>query len=120
MTEQEKQTMAVVQRHSEAAFSRDVDAIVADYAEDAVLIFNMAEKPVKGREEIRKHTIKALETVLKPEILANAKILKQEIVGEYAFLVFQSEPYMTMGADTYLIRDGKIIFEASVQNLKLD
>lgn len=101
------QTKQTLQNHLQAAERGDVDAIVADYAEDA--IFFTPDGLLRGRSEIR-----AFFEQLMADFPSGSTIeVKQQIVdGELAYLVWSGEsetlsiPFAT---DTLIVRDGKIV-----------
>ena len=48
-----KETMAVMDAHLTHIQTKDITAMLADYASDAIVITNLSEKPFMGREQIR-------------------------------------------------------------------
>ena len=52
-----------------------------------------------------------------PEFMAGFKMLRQEVLGEIAFIVWDSPKYTPLGTDTFLIRDGKIVTQTFAAHL---
>lgn len=107
-----EELIEVVERHGRA-MAADVETILADYSEDAVVITNLADKPLVGHKEIGEF----LRTILAnpPQVLKGEDILycHQAYGEEYVLHVFGKQNSEAFGAETYQIRDGKIIFESA-------
>lgn len=108
----EEKTLAVVNRHGEAMDSKDPDIILKDYAEDAVVLCTLSDKPAVGHAQIRELIVKVLAMDLFAEG-NGSQILYQKAVGERALHVFTNKPAITYGAETYIVRDDKIVFESA-------
>lgn len=102
-----KRTEETLQKHLQAFGSGDVDAVMADYDETAVLI--MPDGPLHGTAEIRSG-FESLLADLPPG--STLEISKQIVEGEIAYIVWSGEsekvkiPFAT---DTFVVRDGKIV-----------
>lgn len=102
-----QQTEKTLHNHLQAAEHGDVDAIVADYAEDAV--FFTPDGLLRGRDEIR-----ALFEQLVADFPPGSTVeMKQQLIDdELAYLVWSGEseklsiPFAT---DTLIVRDGEIV-----------
>lgn len=94
----------VMRRHLDAVKARNVDALVADYADDAVI--------AKGSILIEgKHAI-ANAFAKMPADLSDAPVIDSAVtVGEYYFVVWHI-PGGPQGSDLFHIREGKIVFQA--------
>jgi ketosteroid isomerase-like protein len=103
-------TEVVVGRHVQAFIANDVDAIMADFAADALLC--TPEGPYRGHGEIRTFFERAL-----PAFPAGSTTLdiKQQIVdGELFYVVWSSaSPVADVPAacDVFLVRDGKLVYQ---------
>ena len=105
-----KQTEETLLKHLQAFASGDVDAIMTDYDEAAVLI--TPDGPVHGTAEIRA----AFESLLAdlPPGSTTLEVSEQIVEGEIAYIVWSGEsekvkiPFAT---DTFVVRDGKIIVQ---------
>jgi len=103
-------TEVVVGRHVQAFLANDVDAIMADFAADALLC--TPEGARRGHGEIRAF----FERVL-PAFPAGATTLdiKQQVVdGELFYVVWSAaSPVADVPAacDVFLVRDGKLVYQ---------
>jgi hypothetical protein len=102
-----KQTEAVLQKHLQAA-ATSVEAVMADYVEESVLITHTAT--YKGRSEIRRFFTDLLERASKG-FLGAFQMKRQEFSGELAYILWEAKPWLPFATDTLLIRDGKIVLQ---------
>ena len=100
---------AVMQHHTQALMSGNLDELVKDYTRDSVLFTPM--ETFKGPESI-KGAFAALAQMLSPEALANFKVTRQEIQGEYVYVLWTALPTFPSAGDTFHVRDGKIIMQS--------
>ena len=98
-------THAVLNHHLHSLGIGDVPAVMADYTEDSVLL--SITGVIKGTEALDLFFREFLSSM--PEFMVDFRILRQDIVGEIAYIVWESPKYAPMGTDTFLIRDGKIL-----------
>lgn len=109
------EAMAVTDRHLANLKERDAEALFAGYADDAVILTNLCERPLEGNEDIRRYCEGLVEKA-NDEIDAltdsSAKITVKEAVAELSCIAFQHRAKKTCGVLTQRIRDGKIIFES--------
>lgn len=107
MTTHTEQTQQTLQSHLEAFGRGDVDAIMADYADDAV--FYTPDGALRGKTQIRRLFD---DLVAKFPPGSSVDIARQTVDGELAYLVWSGEsdkleiPFAT---DTLLVHDGKIV-----------
>jgi ketosteroid isomerase-like protein len=100
----------VVGRHVQAFLANDLDALMADFAEDALLC--APEGAFRGHAEIRAF----FERVL-PAFPAGATTLdvKQQIVdGELFYVVWSSASPVAdvpSACDVFVVRDGKLAYQ---------
>ena len=90
----------VFERHLKALAAGDVDALVRDYAEDAVFI--SGPKPLRGRDAIEKMFMGIAANP--PEIVEDARVVE----GDVAYITWHNDR-VAFGTDTFVIRDGKIV-----------
>jgi hypothetical protein len=100
-------TKAVLQRHLQSA-GESVDAVMADYVEESVLITPDATH--RGLAQIRAFFTELLEGDTK-DFLGTFELKRQEVAGELAYIVWEAKPWFAFATDTLLIRDGKIVFQ---------
>jgi ketosteroid isomerase-like protein len=97
-------------RHLQAIETRNVDTILADYADDAVLITEHVT--VRGREQLRSFFTRALQ-IFTPEVWSQFQILRQDVAGDVAYMAFTIGPAIPLGTDTFVVRDNKIVVHTS-------
>ena len=108
MTTEIATTEAVLKHHLDAVMKMatdGVDSVMQDYAEDAVMI--SPNGVVTGADSIRTF-FEGLITQMPPDYVQSMKVDMQQVRGEIAYLLWSAPPYIEMGSDTFLIRDGKI------------
>lgn len=101
-----QQTAAILQHHLECFSQGDLDALMSDYADDAVLI--APQGLMRGSAQIR-GVFKQLMEDMPPGSQVELKC--QEIDDDTAFLLWSGESdrvSIPMGTDTFMIQDGKI------------
>jgi hypothetical protein len=100
-------TQAVLQRHLQSA-GESVDAVMADYLEESILITPGATH--RGLAEIRSFFIELLEGSTKG-FLGTFEMKRSEVAGELAYIVWEARPWFSFATDTILVRDGKIMLQ---------
>jgi ketosteroid isomerase-like protein len=95
---------AVLDHHIQA-LGEGFDSLLSDYAEDAVVF--APSGPVHGHEAIRAY-FETFFGSLPPGLLPALKIIRQDVDGEIAYQNWTAEPYVPLGTDTFVVRDGKI------------
>lgn len=100
-------TEEVLRNHLRAA-TVGVDAVMEDYTSQSVLMTHHAT--YRGRAEIRLFFTALLES-LPAGFFETMKMLRQEAAGEFAYIVWEREPLISRATDTFVVRDGKILFQ---------
>ena len=108
-----KSTDAVLDHHLQSLGSEDVSAVIADYTGDSVLL--TANGPIKGIKLLDDFFHGFLSAM--PQFMAGFRILRQEVIGEIAYIVWESPKYSPLGTDTFLIRDGNILTQTSAAHM---
>ena len=85
-----------------------LDAVMEDYTNQSVLMTHHAT--YRGRAEIRVFWTALLES-LPPGFFETMKMRRQEVDGEFAYIVWEREPIISRATDTFVVRDGKILFQ---------
>jgi ketosteroid isomerase-like protein len=98
-------TESVISRHLNA-IPQGTDAIVADYANDAVLITQDAV--FHAPAEIRRF-FEGFMANASPELLAAFTVTRLETQGEVGFLLWKAEPFIPLATDTFVVRDDRIV-----------
>jgi ketosteroid isomerase-like protein len=89
----------------ESFVATDLDARMADFTEDSVLI--TGDQTLKGLAEIRSFFV-AMFPAVTPEFLAAFNMVKQEISGDVAYINWNVAGFFALGTDTLVVKDGKI------------
>jgi hypothetical protein len=103
-------TQQLLTRHTTAVDFGNLDAILADYARNAVLL--TPEGTHRGRAEIRAVWEKLLADVFTAD--AKFTMVRQAVEGDIAFIVWSVESKglrIPLATDTYLVQDGKIVVQ---------
>ncbi len=108
MSDNTSATQAVLDRHLKAFADRDVDAIMKNYAEDAVIL--SARGAVRGHESIVKFFAGFIKHT-PPEVQATFDLTHQECEQDIAYIVWSMGDNVPLGTDTYKIRDDKITLQ---------
>jgi ketosteroid isomerase-like protein len=111
MQTQVRSTREVIDHHLAALARGDVDEVVSDYTDESVLI--TANGVIKGCDAIRSGYTRILSTTFKPATY-EFHIDSQRVDGEVCHLVwhtFGESADITLGTDTFLVRDGKILVQ---------
>ena len=95
----------VLEHHLKAVDEESLQAIMEDYADDAVLF--TPDGPVEGRKELRRF-FDGFFKDMPDGWMDSFRMLRQDIHGDIAYLVWTADPFISLGTDTFLIRDGKI------------
>lgn len=100
-------TEDVIRNHLAAA-RVGVDAIMQDYTDDSVLIAQDAT--YHGLAEIRGFFTALLDGL--PERFFDVfKLNRQEVMGEWAYILWEARPWYPLATDTFVVRNGKIRFQ---------
>ena len=102
-----KSTEAVIRNHLRAA-TIGVDAILEDYTEASVLVTNDAT--YRGPAEIGRFFTALLKS-LPAGFFETMKLIREEFVGELAYILWERKPIISRATDTFVVRDGKILFQ---------
>ena len=101
-------TEAIVKQHMVALGKGDMEAVMADYSEGAILC--SAQGLSRGHAEIRATIEPFVKKVLPPG--SDFKLQKMLVDGEVAYIVWTAESAgfrLPLGTDTFVVRDGKIV-----------
>jgi len=101
------ETKAVLQNHLRAA-SQGVDAVMQDFTEDSILI--TPDATYRGLAEIRQFYVTFFKGL--PEGFWDGfKLNRQEVVGEVAFILWEVKPWLLLATDTFVVRNGKFLYQ---------
>jgi ketosteroid isomerase-like protein len=109
---QTQSTEDVLEQHIQALVLRDLDRVVGDYADDALVFAPTGV--FRGPQNIRAFFKAGLE-LLTPETMDDLTFIKKEFDGEYAYVLWSAGMVVPFAGDLFQIRDGKIVAQAIVQ-----
>lgn len=104
----EEKTKEVLDHHWKAFIQNDMEAVMADYTEESVLI--TPDKTFKGLDEIRTNFENAFGAF--PKDQTAFQLNKSVVEGDVAYILWQAKTptfNLSYASDTFIIRDGKII-----------
>ena len=104
-------TKEVLENHLKSFDQGDVDAILSDYAPDALLFTQ--ERVLKGVDAIRPLFEALIAEFGKPG--ATFQMKQQLIQGDYAYILWTAETadnIYELATDTFVVRDGKIVAQS--------
>jgi ketosteroid isomerase-like protein len=113
-----EQTEKILLHHWQAFGAGDIEAIMADYADDAIII--TPEGTLKGEAQIRSLFGKIFAEMF-PPASSSLNLAKQVIEGETAYILWSgSSPQCNapFATDTFVIRDGKIVVQTFAAQLE--
>ena len=112
-----EQAQKTLLHHWQAFKAGDVEAIMADYSEDAIPI--TPDRTMKGRAQIRSLFAQIFANTFPPGS-ASLTLAKQVVEGEIAYILWSGSsahynaPFCT---DTFVMRDGKIVAQTFAAQL---
>jgi len=101
---------AVVQRHQDAFARKDLKALLADYADDAVVVF--PTNVPSGKEKIGA----AFASYFQASPSTNFDVVIDKVEGDLGitrWVANPGTPKAVEGHDLFVVRDGKIRFQAT-------
>lgn len=114
MTKKEE-SLAVINRHLTEAKTRIIDRVAYNFAEDAVVFNNMIDTPLVGKEMIREFCKAVMLPDPYPNFDQHLQVLAMTAEDEFASIIYQVDPVIPLGVDTFLIQNDRIAFEAATQ-----
>lgn len=100
-------TEDALQNHLQAA-REGIDAVMKDFTDDSVLITR--EATYRGLAEIRQFYTAFFDRLPK-DFFDAFKINRQEVVGEVAYILWEAKPWLLLATDTFVVRNGKFLFQ---------
>ena len=107
-------TKDVLESHYKA-FRKGLDAIVEDYAVDAIL---MAPNGVHNGRAAIKQFFEAELSGFPDGFWSSLKTLRLDMEGDFAYFLWQAKPWYPSAADSFTIRDGYIVFQSTSVNIE--
>ena len=53
-----------------------------------------------------------------PDFMDGFRMLRRDVVGEVAYIVWESPKYVLLGTDTFLVRNGRIVTQTFAAHLR--
>lgn len=103
-----EQTKAVLEHHLKSFGENNIDELMADYAEDAILI--APDATLKGTDQIKAFFLELFPAF--PTEGTEFTMDKMEIDNEFAYILWHADTpaiEVPLGSDTFVIEDGKIV-----------
>lgn len=101
-------TTQEVLEHHMGAFNEGMESILSDYDENSCVISQQGI--FKGMTEIKGFFTAFVEGM--PEGMMDVfKVTGQQVDGEVAYITWEALPWFPLGTDTFVIRDGKILYQ---------
>ena len=103
-------TRAVVARHLTELRAGNIDGVMADYADHAIMVSNLGGL-TKGAEALRvifSHT--------PADLFEGMEIKAEHFDGEIGYVAWKT-PRIPMGSDTFVVRDSKIVAQTVAMHL---
>jgi len=113
-----EQAQKTLHHHWQAFRAGDVEAIMVDYADDAMLI--TPDSTLKGRAQIRSLFAQIFANMFPPDS-TSLTLAKQVVEGGIAYILWSGSsthydaPFCT---DTFVMRDGKIVAQTFAAQLQ--
>lgn len=110
-------TEQVLDHHLKAFGDGDIEAILADYTDESVML--TPNGPLKGREEMRPAFEALFAEFGKPG--ANFEMQQRLIEGNVAYIVWTAETadnVYELATDTFVVKDGKIAVQSFTPKVK--
>jgi ketosteroid isomerase-like protein len=105
----ETSTQTTLDHHIQA-FAEGIDATMQYYTEDSVLITPDATH--RGLADIRGF-FTAFMGAMPAGMMDSFKLNRSEVAGEVAYIVWEAKPWFPLGTDTFVVRDGKIVYQTA-------
>jgi hypothetical protein len=93
--------------HHLRAFGEGIESIMSDFTEESVVF--TPDGQLHGLEQIRALFDGFLHGP--PELLKAMTVTRQDVQGDVAYLLWKAEPFIPFAADTFLIRNDKILVQ---------
>lgn len=101
-------TEAVIRNHLRGA-TIGVDAVMEDYTDESVLVTHDAT--YRGPAEIRGFFTALFRTLPAGFFETTMKMNREVFVGDHAYILWEGKPIISQATDTFVVRDGKILFQ---------
>ena len=107
----DRSTEEVLDHHVRVLAQGELEEVLKDYAEDAVLI--QPDGIVRGHDELRAFFKNSIENCLPPDARQTVEI--RRVCGQMAYIVWNAESRfcrIPFGTDTFVVQNGKIVMQS--------
>ena len=94
--------------HHLQAFGEGIDSILSDYDDNSFVISQQGT--FRGTSEIRSF-FEAFVSGLPEGFMEAFKVTKSEVDGEVAYITWEANPWIPLGTDTFVIKEGVISYQ---------
>ena len=102
-----KSTQEVLDHHLQA-FGEGLESILSDYDENSTVLSQQGN--FHGMAEITAFFTAFVQSL--PEgFMAKFNLTNSTVDGEVAYITWEALPWFPLGTDTFVIRDGKILYQ---------
>jgi ketosteroid isomerase-like protein len=108
LTDQSTDTASTLARHIQAVRGGKTNVVMQNFTDESVVL--TPDGPVRGIDAIRRDT-EAFFTATPPELLQAVEIIRQDVEGEVAYLLWKAPPFVSLAAETFVVRNGKIAIQ---------
>lgn len=105
-------TESLLAKHLARFAAGDLEGILSEYADDAV--FLSADGALRGPAALRPLFVAMFEEFALPGV--TFELVARRVEGECAYIAWRAETprrSYTLGADTFVVRDGRIVYQTS-------
>lgn len=111
------ETLGVMDAHLAHLRAKNTAAMLADYADDAIVITNLSKQPFLGKKEILSYCkAKSGKAAVYFDAIAgpDTRYILKDAVAELGCIGFRQKKTRQYGVLTQRIRNGKIIYESAI------
>ncbi|MBR2742996.1 MAG: nuclear transport factor 2 family protein [Clostridia bacterium] len=101
-------TLEIIHQHSENLIGKNLEAVMADFAQDAVMI--SPQGVLKGYDALRANFEGTIKNLLTPD--AKAEILLEKAEGKIGYCIWKLESdhvSIPFASDTFVVENDKIV-----------
>jgi ketosteroid isomerase-like protein len=101
-------TETTLVHHLQALGGGQLEAVLSDYTEESIIF--CANGVFKGLNAIQAFFDSTIKNT-PPGMVEAFTMIRQDIEGEVAYILWKAEPFVPLGTDTFVVRNGKIMVQ---------
>ena len=109
-TESPESTATLFERHLNNVVSHNLEGVMEDYLEESVIFTQQG--PAQGRAAIENLFRDVIMPLLSAEVMQKFNLIRHDVVGDAVYLYWSAEGTTPMASDTFIFRDGKIVYQS--------